>query len=50
MAHQMPLIPVFNSANKDAILIDGVQDENGTDVTLTSLLAQLKPGVVPIGA
>lgn len=45
--YQMPLIPVFNSANKDAILIDGVQDENGTDVTVTSIFAQLKPGVVP---
>jgi len=45
--YQMPMIPVFNAANKDAILIDGVQDENGTDVTLTSILAQLKPGVVP---
>jgi hypothetical protein len=43
----MPLIPVFNSANKGAILIDGVQDENGVDVTVTSIFAQLKPGVVP---
>jgi len=43
----MPLIPVFNSANKGAVLIDGVQDENGVDVTVTSIFAQLKPGVVP---
>ncbi len=50
MAHQMPLIPVFNAANKDAILIDGVQDEDGVDVTVTSLLAQLKPGTSPVGA
>ena len=50
MNYQMPMIPVFNAANKDAILIDGVQDENGTDVTLTSILAQLKPGVAPVGA
>lgn len=48
--YQMPLIPVFNSANKDAILVDGVQDENGTDVTVTSIFAQLKPGAVPVGA
>ena len=46
--YQMPMIPVFNAANKDAILIDGVQDENGTDVTLTSILAQLKPGTAPL--
>lgn len=50
MAYQMPLIPVFNSANKDAILIDGVQDENGADVTVTSIFAQLKPGAVPQAA
>ena len=48
--YNMPLIPVFNAANKDSILIDGVQDENGTDVTLTSLLAQLKPGTSPVAA
>ena len=46
-AYQMPLIPVFNSANKGAILIDGVQDENGVDVTVTSIFAQLKPGAAP---
>lgn len=44
--YQTPLIPVFNSANKDAILADGVQDENGTDVTVTWLFAQLKAGAV----
>lgn len=37
----LPTIPVFNSANKAAILIDGVQDESGTDVTVTSILAEL---------
>ena len=47
--YQMPMIPVFNSANKDAILIDGNQDENGTDVTVTSIFAQLKPGTLPAG-
>lgn len=39
----LPLIPVFNSANKAALLIDGAQDENGTDVTVISILAELAP-------
>lgn len=37
----LPCIPVFNSANKAAILVDGLQDENGTDITLTSIFAEL---------
>lgn len=37
----VPLIPVFNAANKSGILVDGAQDENGTDVTVTSIFAQL---------
>lgn len=36
-----PCIPVFNSANKAGILVDVAQDENGTDVTVTSILAEL---------
>ena len=40
-AYSLPLIPVFNAADKSNVLIDGAQDENGTDVTVTSLLAQL---------
>lgn len=47
MAYQIPLIPVFNSANKDAILADAVQDENAAAVTVTWIFAQLKPGAVP---
>jgi len=39
----IPLIPVFNSANKAAILIDGAQDENGADTTVTSIMAELSP-------
>lgn len=39
--HDIACIPVFNSANKSGILLDGVQDENGTDVTVTTILAQL---------
>jgi hypothetical protein len=38
-----PCIPIFNSANKAGILIDGVQDENGTDTTVTHNYAELKP-------
>lgn len=41
--YKLPLIPVFNSANKSAILVDAAQDENGADVTVTSLFAQLSP-------
>lgn len=40
-AYQLPLIPVFNSANKGAVLLDGVQDENGTDTTVTSIFYEL---------
>jgi len=39
----IPLIPVFNSANRPGILVDGAQDENGTDVTVTSIFAELGP-------
>jgi hypothetical protein len=42
--YAMPFIPVFNSANKDGILVDAMQDENGADVTLTSIFAELSPG------
>lgn len=37
-----PCIPVFNTADNASILIDGVQDENGTDVTVTSYFALLQ--------
>jgi len=37
----LPLIPVFNSANKAGLLIDGAQDENGTDVTVQSIFVEL---------
>lgn len=37
----MPLIPVFNGNNKSGILIDAAQDENGADVTVTSLFVEL---------
>lgn len=34
-------IPIFNSANKDGLLIDGQQDENAAAVTVTTILAEL---------
>ena len=40
-AYGLPLIPVFNAANKSSILIDAAQDENGADVTVTSLFYEL---------
>ena len=43
MKHGLALVPVFNSANKGNTLVDGAQDENGTDVTLTTILGELRP-------
>jgi hypothetical protein len=40
-AFGLPLIPVFNAANKSSILIDAAQDENGADVTVTSIFHEL---------
>lgn len=37
----LPLIPVFNSANAAGILIDCAQDEVGTDVIVSTILAEL---------
>ena len=37
----LPCIPIINAANKAATYIDGVQDENGTDVQVTSIFALL---------
>lgn len=39
--HDLPLVPVFNSANKGAVLLDCAQDENGADVTVTTILGEL---------
>ncbi len=38
---EQALIPVFNSANKAGFLIDAAQDENGADVTVTTICAEL---------
>src|SRR5574341_283937 len=40
-ASGLPCIPIFNSANRAGILLDGVQDENGADVELTSIFLEL---------
>jgi hypothetical protein len=41
-AYGLPAIPIFNANNKGGILIDGAQDENGTDVVVTSIFARLR--------
>ena len=40
-AYNLPLVPVISAENKTPTTVDAVQDENGADVTLTSILAQL---------
>lgn len=42
----IPAVPVFNAANKGGILIDAHQDENGTDITVSSIFAELPAGLV----
>jgi len=47
----LPLVPVFNSANKAGILIDLADDENATAHTVTSLFVEIGPaGAVAAGA
>ena len=36
-------IPIFNSANRAGILLDATQDDAGADVTVNSILVELKP-------
>ncbi len=40
-AYNLPLIPVFSAENKGGITVEAVQDENGADVTLTSIFVEL---------
>lgn len=44
-AHDLPVIPVFNSANRAAILIDQVTNELVTAVPFSLVLAELAPKV-----
>lgn len=44
--HGAKMIPVFNAANKDGILVDVAQDEDATAVTVTTILGELSPGAV----
>ena len=37
----LPTIPIFNSANKDGLLIDGQQNEDAAAVTCSTILAEL---------
>ena len=39
----MPLVPVFNSANKAGVLLDLADDENAVAHTITSLLVEIGP-------
>ena len=39
----IPLIPVFNSANKAATLVDIMQNQTGTAVNVTAILHELAP-------
>lgn len=41
-AYGVPLIPVFSAENKGAITVEAIQDENGADVTVTSIFAELR--------
>ncbi len=40
-AANLPLVPVFNSADRANVLVDVAQDENGADVVVTTYLAEL---------
>ncbi len=43
----LPLIPVFNSANKFGIVTDIMQDQSAAVVVLTSIMVELAPGTIP---
>jgi len=38
----LPCIPVFNGDNKSATVVESVQDENGADTTLNTILCELR--------
>jgi hypothetical protein len=39
----LPCIPVISGDNKSATFVETLQDENGADTTLSSILAELRP-------
>lgn len=41
-ARNLPLIPVFNSSNKDLVTVEGVVAESGTDLVLSTVLGRLR--------
>lgn len=43
----IPLIPVFNSANKAAILVDATDNQAGGAFVVTLFMVELSPGAVP---
>jgi hypothetical protein len=43
----IPVIPVFNAANKFAILVDAAQNDGGAAVIATLFFVELMPGTVP---
>lgn len=43
----LPCIPVFNAANKAAILVDTLQNQGGAAVNTTLYFIELPPGTVP---
>jgi hypothetical protein len=47
MSTGMPCIPVFNSANKNAILIDGFGNQGAITAVVTLYMVELPPGTVP---
>jgi hypothetical protein len=47
MAYGIPLIPVFNSQNKNAIIVDIAGNQAAANVIVTSLFIEMKPGSVP---
>jgi hypothetical protein len=39
----LPCIPVISGDNKAATVVEALQDENGADTTLTTIMAELRP-------
>lgn len=47
LSMDLPLIPVFNSANKAAILVDGIGNAAAITSVVTLFMVELQPGKVP---